>query len=208
MISTELYLMSRTDIFVNVIKCYKATYREKLCGVYLYGSYARGDQDSESDIDIVAIVDDERINVQKKLKQVWEDTADVGLEYDVIVSLLAIPLSDFRDYENTLPLYKNIRNEGVRIYQNEQRDCDDKSYLENNLPNYLLHSIEKMKIAWLFKEADPSYTFWEGEYYELQSDINIAVLSKNITMKQAWYLREKYLRILKCDEFGEPVGLV
>lgn len=35
--------------------------------ILLYGSYARGDNDSQSDIDFAAIVDGDRLNLQEKL---------------------------------------------------------------------------------------------------------------------------------------------
>ena len=65
----------------------------------------------------------------------------------------------------------------------------DKSYFDNNLPKYLQHSIEKMKTAWILRISDPSYTYWEGAYYELQNDINVAEAGKMISEEQAWYLR-------------------
>lgn len=103
------------DILDKMKESYKCAYQDKLCEVLLYGSYARGDYTEESDIDIVAIVDDDRMNVQNTLRQVWKDAADIGLEHDVIVSPLAIPLSEFQAYKDVLPLYKNIRREGIRI---------------------------------------------------------------------------------------------
>lgn len=82
---------------------------------------------------------------------------------------------------------------------------DDKSFLENDLPEYLQHSIEKMKIAWILKISDPSYTCWEGDYYDLQNDINVAEAGKMISEEQAWYLREKYLGLSKENNSGNPI---
>lgn len=104
-----------SDVLKKVKESYEYAYQDKLCEVYLYGSYARGEQETESDIDVVAIVNDNRLNVQDALKQVWKDAADIGLEHDVIVSPLAIPLSEYQEYKDFYPLYKNIRKEGIRI---------------------------------------------------------------------------------------------
>jgi len=42
-------------------------YGDQLQGVYLFGSYARGEQDSESDLDILIILDDfERYSTEVK----------------------------------------------------------------------------------------------------------------------------------------------
>lgn len=59
----------------KVADCHKRAYGEKLKGVFLYGSYAKGDYDEESDIDFVAIVDEERQAMRKKLWQIRDEAA-------------------------------------------------------------------------------------------------------------------------------------
>lgn len=49
----------------------------------------------------------------------------------------------------------------------------DKSYLECGLPEFLVESIEQMKIAWEKKEKGGYYS-WDCDFCELQSNINIA----------------------------------
>lgn len=73
----------------------------------------------------------------------------------------------------------------------------DKSYLECNLPDLLIESIERMKIAWE-KYDNGERSDWDCDYCELQSNINIAEVEQLISSEQAWYLREKYLRM--CGE--------
>ncbi len=102
-------------ILNEVAVCYKQVYGKALHSVYLYGSYARGDYNSNSDIDIVAIVDGDRNELQKKLKLVWNLASDLDLEYEVIVSPTIIPLAEFNQYKNDLPYYSNILKEGVKL---------------------------------------------------------------------------------------------
>lgn len=83
--------------------------------MYLYGSYARGTNTDMSDIDIVAIVDGNRKELQQDLKIVWDKVADISLEYDTIVSPTVIPYEEFENYKEILPYYKNILEEGVKI---------------------------------------------------------------------------------------------
>ena len=66
-----------------------------MCDVYLYGSYARGDYNTESDIDIVAIVKGERQELQNQLKQIWDIVSDPELDYEVIISPTVIPYTEF-----------------------------------------------------------------------------------------------------------------
>ncbi len=103
-------------ITADIARAYREIYQADLRKVYLYGSYARGDHDSESDIDIAAVVDGDRMELQKKLKQVWDTAAELGLQYDVVVSPTVIPESEFVKFGDVLPYYRNIRMEGVEIH--------------------------------------------------------------------------------------------
>lgn len=71
----------------------------------------------------------------------------------------------------------------------------DKSYLEVGLPEFLKESIEAMKRAWEKLDNGEAYLRWDCDFCELQSNINVAEVEQLISSEQAWYLREKYLRI-------------
>ena len=83
--------------------------------IILYGSYARGDYDNQSDIDITAIVKGSRLELQNKLKAVWDASADIGLENDVVVSPTVIPYDEFEEYKEKLPYYRIILKEGRQV---------------------------------------------------------------------------------------------
>lgn len=103
------------DILTRIVKIYYDVYGEHIVKVILYGSYSRGDFREDSDVDIVAIVDGDRENLQGKLKRVWNVSSNLELEYDTIISPTVIPYKEFMQYKNVLPYYKNIANEGVVI---------------------------------------------------------------------------------------------
>ena len=88
---------------------------DKLTKVIVYGSYARGDYEKDSDIDIVAIVHGNRLDLQNKLKEIWDISSDLELEYGTIVSPTVIPYEEFEKYKNDLPYYRNIQKEGVKV---------------------------------------------------------------------------------------------
>ena len=96
----------------KVSDSYKRVFGKSLEAVYLYGSYARGDFDEESDIDFAAIVKGERIVLQDKMKTVLKDTNNIDLEYDVVTSPMLIPLNEFNKYKDHSMYYKNILKEG------------------------------------------------------------------------------------------------
>lgn len=103
------------NITEQIVRCYRAVYGVDIISVILYGSYARGDYDEESDIDIVAIVKGERLELQQKLKKVWDMSSEISLESGVIVSPTVIPYDEFETYKDKLPYYMNICREGKRL---------------------------------------------------------------------------------------------
>ena len=86
---------------------------DKLDKVILYGSYARGDYDSESDIDIMVLADIPRENANRVWEQIWDITGDLDLEYDIVVSVHITDCATFYKFINDLPFYMNVMREGV-----------------------------------------------------------------------------------------------
>lgn len=76
----------------------------------------------------------------------------------------------------------------------------DDGYLECSLPSFLQESLDQMKKAWARIDSGENYLNWDGDYCTLQSDINCAEVDQQITPEQAWYLREKYLRMQKPEK--------
>ncbi len=109
-----------TEIEINnilkaIVECYRDVYGDEIVDIVLYGSYARGDYDQDSDVDIVAVVHGDRVELQKKLKIVWDVSAQLGLENDIVLSPTVIPYDEFVKYRQTLPYYRNIAQEGQKI---------------------------------------------------------------------------------------------
>lgn len=76
----------------------------------------------------------------------------------------------------------------------------DKSYLECGLPDWLVKSINKLNAAWEKVDNDEECWSWDCDWCELQSEINVAEVERIISSEQAWYLREKYLRLKINDD--------
>ncbi len=102
-------------ILKELAKAYSEVYGEDIVSILLYGSYARGDNSSDSDIDVVAIVKGDRADLQNKLKDVWNVSSDLELEYETILSPTVIPYDEYMRYKNDIPYYMNIEKEGVKI---------------------------------------------------------------------------------------------
>ena len=99
----------------EIAAIYRKVFGDDIVKIVLYGSYARGTFDAESDIDIAAIVKGEREELQRKLREVWVLSSDLELEYETILSPTVIPYEEFEKYRNDIPYYRNIEKEGIRI---------------------------------------------------------------------------------------------
>ena len=80
---------------------------------YLYGSYARGDYDNESDVDILLTVDLEPTEISRYRNQIAAISSDLSLEHDVTVSIAVKSFDHFHWYSSVLPFYKNVLTEGI-----------------------------------------------------------------------------------------------
>ena len=76
----------------------------------------------------------------------------------------------------------------------------DKTYLECGLPKWLSESIDEMEKVWMQLDKGETNDRCDVYYCSLQTDINVAEVEQIISSEQAWYLREKYLRIVRTEE--------
>ncbi len=71
----------------------------------------------------------------------------------------------------------------------------DKSYLECGLPPYLQLSLENRKKSMEIEDSGGYDLHWDIYWCDLNADINSAEVDLLISTEQAWYLREKYLKM-------------
>jgi len=85
-------------------------YGDRLKGVYLYGSYARGDYRQGSDVDVMILLSDYK-SYWEELERSTDLASDVSLKYDVTVSRLI--MKEIQWKEADMPVLRNIRREGI-----------------------------------------------------------------------------------------------
>ncbi|MBR5486513.1 MAG: nucleotidyltransferase domain-containing protein [Phascolarctobacterium sp.] len=84
--------------------------------VILYGSYARGDNTAESDIDIMILLDCSKEKMKEYRDLFLDESSRIGLEYDVLVAVVLREKEDFVDKISYYPFYQNVEREGVELY--------------------------------------------------------------------------------------------
>ncbi|MDO4962443.1 MAG: nucleotidyltransferase domain-containing protein [Eubacteriales bacterium] len=102
-------------IIDRIVDLYRNVYGDKIVSIILYGSYANGTANEYSDIDLVAIVSGSRDALQNDIRKIWEITADMEIDYGVILSPTVIPYDEFEKYKHDIPYYRNIDKDGIRI---------------------------------------------------------------------------------------------
>ena len=87
-------------------------YGSRLRGVYLFGSYARSDQDAESDVDIMIVLSDyEHYGVE--LDRSSDLISRLSLKYGVSVSTIFVRQQEWLEADT--PLLRNVRVEAVPV---------------------------------------------------------------------------------------------
>ena len=100
----------------EVEKAAKELLGDKLTKVILYGSFARGDFDNESDIDFALMSNIIEKDIPAYNDQIGEITSRLSIEYGILVSLMIISSDSFNTYKNVMPFYMNLVKEGEIVY--------------------------------------------------------------------------------------------
>jgi predicted nucleotidyltransferase len=87
-------------------------YGDRLVKVVLFGSQARGDATSGSDIDVMVVLTGD-VRPGEELERTGDLVAALSLKYDVLLSTVFRP-EDAYDRAET-PLLINVRREGVPV---------------------------------------------------------------------------------------------
>jgi predicted nucleotidyltransferase len=90
--------------------------KDKLKKIILYGSYARGDYDEESDIDFLVLTDLKNDEISYYRNKITDLTVELSLKYGKLASIVLKNENQFREYFAILPFYSNVVNDGKVIY--------------------------------------------------------------------------------------------
>lgn len=77
-------------------------YGDRLEGLYLFGSRARGEQAPDSDVDVLIVLDE--IGHYGELDRMSELVSSLSLRYDLSISGVLLPAAEWRDGESPFVL--------------------------------------------------------------------------------------------------------
>ena len=100
-------------ILNNFLEEVKVILGNRLKKIMLYGSYARGDYNKNSDIDIMILTDLTDKEISEYSNQIWEICADIEIDKGIVISPLIRNIDNFEAWVDVKPFYINIKNEGV-----------------------------------------------------------------------------------------------
>lgn len=86
-----------------------------LSKVILYGSYARGDNHDFSDVDLMILVKMSDSEIKRIENDVYDIAFEIEIETDIDISPIIKNEAQYEYWVDTLPFYRNVRDEGVVI---------------------------------------------------------------------------------------------
>lgn len=115
----ELKVSLTTDIknkLQNYIDSILNIYKDEVLKIILFGSYARGDYDEDSDIDIMILLRLSDNDIKNYRHQLSDCTYDFNETYGLDVKPIAKNYDEFMKWNESYPFYENIRRDGVELY--------------------------------------------------------------------------------------------
>lgn len=94
------------ELLIKARRGLEELYGERLEGVYLFGSYARGDSTPESDVDILVVLD-EVTDYGREIEHTGYLISGLSLDYEVSISRVFVSSSAWRHRDS--PFLCNVR---------------------------------------------------------------------------------------------------
>jgi len=91
--------------------------------VVLFGSRARGDHEAESDVDLLVVTDEDR-------ERIGDLAHRATLDDSMPLSTLVISVAEYQRYQQLrLPIYVNLRREGIELWDEAQWKAEERGVL-------------------------------------------------------------------------------
>ena len=100
-------------ILNEFIKKVKDLLGDRVKKIILYGSYARGDYNKNSDVDLMILTDLNPEEIEKYRDEISDIAFDIELDNGVVISPVIKNIDKYNARINIVPFYKNVQREGV-----------------------------------------------------------------------------------------------
>lgn len=101
------------EMYVSYVR---KIYGEHVRQIILYGSYARGDFNSQSDVDIMKLLDLSDADIKKYRHKLSDITFDFNMDNDLDIKPIAKSEEHYKKWVTDYPFYNNINRDGVTLY--------------------------------------------------------------------------------------------
>ena len=103
-------------ILQKLTKIYKDVYGENLVQIILYGSYARGEQQENSDIDIMLLTTLSDAEIEAAERKIFDLAFDYEMDHGVVINPIIKNEEHFNYWLGALPFYDNVKKDGIMLY--------------------------------------------------------------------------------------------
>ena len=100
--------METEEAIKEFLEYLKGHFGNRVRGVYLFGSYVRGDYDEESDVDILVIGD-------LSLDDIIDTVFQILMKHGVLLNVIIEKPEEFDRWRNT-SFHQTVLSEGIRVY--------------------------------------------------------------------------------------------
>lgn len=144
-------------------------YGERLKGIVIYGSLARGEWTPDSDIDVLVLLDS-TIDAKAERERVWNLAWELNRRYEELLSVLVFTEEEFQ--RGRSPLFFNVRREGWFMTPEDQPTA---------VQELLQRAQEALEDARRILEWGGANSAVSRGYYAMFNAAQAALLSKGIT---------------------------
>ncbi len=88
-------------------------YGDQLASVILYGSYARGDYNADSDIDLAVVLQTERVERWREIERVAPVTVELSEKYDCLIAPVVLEAKRLISSSNLF--IQTVQQEGIAL---------------------------------------------------------------------------------------------
>lgn len=111
-----LYIPNNTQQAINeFLTRINEILKHKIKKVILYGSYARGDYNNSSDVDIMILTTLDNKEIEEYREAISEIVFEIQIETDVYISPIMKNIDSYNLKVGFVPFYMNVQKEGVEL---------------------------------------------------------------------------------------------